>query len=599
MIRYLCILNDQGDTLVEKRWSALHEWTGACREATRQFWELVQEQQQQERLDLSRILAWTDQNGFCDDVSAASGFFCYRRADGLWFLVGVDRRSMVAAGDWPSPATVLDTLDRDLLPFLRERSMGKMSTVWLREHFIAVYELLEEMFEHGVPIVTEPSALQQLVTFPSPIEQLVVNVAGTLDSRLGLDRPNASKRSVSLRGAVASQVRATHSERSSPSEIMVQAASSLWDNLYRTTMDAKRSIPRVLPWSSTATSSRASYLPSRGHSDAIASTSARLNPPTSTGGISGAPAMDNALRGIAPQCHPNAPWRPAQVQHTSEAFLVDVIEHVSVVIDGSQGVPWGWAIRGVLQCQSKLSGTPHLELYLFLQDVQERDLALHAAVCLGRNESRKSSVVLSFIPPDGTFRLASYWLWREPLDASPYPSEKSGMDVFPFRVALHVGERESAPDPVLRIEATITQRTSFPMAIENMLMRIHVRQRCLSKSESSLTVAVIAPTCQLHCSEGEVSWDPISSCLRWHFPRFAALRTARLEGSLSLSTPCVQQALLVTHGDLSFNPLPYSMTGLEIERLQVRGEGRSPFKGMRHLLCAESIQIRPAVSSNL
>ncbi len=594
MIRYLCILNDQGDPLVEKRWSALHEWGGACREALRQFWELVQERQQQHSLP-PRVLLWSDLKGFCDDLSAASGFFCYRQIGDLWFLIGSDNGPLGTGSILVTPTAVLDSLDRDLLPLLRERSMGKLNAIWVREHFIAVYEILEEMYIHGLPLVSEPNVLMQLVSFPGPFDQMVANVAGTIDSHLGLDRPGPSTRFASFRSAVAARLGSSRSEHSSPSEILTMAASSLWDNVYQSAMDVEQSLSRVLPWGSGRPIQRIPrHMPGR-DSEAVSSASQRFAQPTNSVSASEFRNPRGGLRNITPQCHPNAPWRRTPVHHPTEEFLIDMVEHVSAMIDGNQGEIWGWAIRGVLDCRSKLSVTPHLDLHLRLHDVHEKDIAVHTAVRLQTSDSPNTRLVLSFVPPDGAFRLASYWIWREPVSPLSRPAAEHRERLFPFRVTLHVGEQESAQGPVLRILATITQRVALPRHSENLHMSIHVRQNCLSKSESALSESIIATDCRQHRKDSYVTWDPWSQCLHWHVPRIAALHTVRMESILYSSTASAKHTLQVTHGDLSFNALPYRMGGLEIERLQMHGERSLAFKGMRCLLRAECIQIRPRV----
>lgn len=581
MLRYLCILNELGAPLVEKRWSALYEWNGSSRDVIQEFWELIQEQPQR-RSDAAGTLPWSERKGFREAGSRASGFFCYREVNGLWFLAGVDEYPPVSAREWLSAALVLDSLDRHLLPLLKECSRGHLSAQWLREHFVAVYELLEEMHPRGLPLVTEPSVLLQLVTFPSSLEQIMVNVAGALDTRLGLDRWTSMNHSISLRGAVASQVRSVPTERPGPTGIMASAASTLWQNLYRTTSSARRSLPRPFERVSGT------------HSDAVAiQSSASAAQRQSANTVAGHASVLDTRRGIAPQCEPRAPWRPTRVQHATEEFLVDIVETLSATVSGEQGTPVEWAVRGALECQSRLSGCPQLEMQLQCHQVGEREMAFHECALRPERNTSGSALTMSFIPPDGSFRLASYWLWRLIPHSGTHVAVNDSSSVFPLEVILRGGTQTSEQGCFIRVVASIKLHMLGSVTLEHLQLRVYLRMLTPTASARRGSSFRAPASHQLYSNIGSVSWDVSSLCLSWSIAKLDTVRVAHMESVLHADGVPFGESISVTHADLIFAPFAYSLSGLRIERLIIANEHQPAFKGMRHVLRCGVIQVLP------
>ena len=67
----------------------------------------------------------------------------------------------------------------------------------LRDNFVTVYQLLDEMVDHGVPVHTEPNVLQQLVLEPGKMRSMVNAVTG--GSQVGEELPQATLGSVPWR----------------------------------------------------------------------------------------------------------------------------------------------------------------------------------------------------------------------------------------------------------------------------------------------------------------------------------------------------------------------------------------------------------------
>lgn len=124
------------------------------------------------------------------------------------------------------------------------------------------------------------------------------------------------------------------------------------------------------------------------------------------------------------------PWRRLGVKYVTNEIYFDLVEQVDAVIDASaaanavvsigsggyRGVGGGRGglaagqklvknqIFGVIQCSCRLSGVPDLSLS-FNHPSLLKDVKLHRCVRISKFHRDK---VVSFVPPDGDFRLLTY-----------------------------------------------------------------------------------------------------------------------------------------------------------------------------------------------
>ncbi|EDM09018.1 adaptor-related protein complex 3, mu 2 subunit, isoform CRA_b [Rattus norvegicus] len=97
------------------------------------------------------------------------------------------------------------------------------------------------------------------------------------------------------------------------------------------------------------------------------------------------------------------PWRRTGVKYTNNEAYFDVVEEIDAIIDKS-GSTVTAEIQGVIDACVKLTGMPDLTLS-FMNPRLLDDVSFHPCVRFKRWESER---ILSFIPPDGNFRLLSY-----------------------------------------------------------------------------------------------------------------------------------------------------------------------------------------------
>ena len=146
----------------------------------------------------------------------------------------------------------------------------------------------------------------------------------------------------------------------------------------------------------------------------------------------------------------NVPWRRADVKYTNNEAYFDLIEEVDAIIDKAGGTvfaeisgdylflfsinnhddqtkkhvifflsshkryPW-YCIAGRIDCCVRLSGTPDLNLSFVNPRIMD-DVSFHPCVRLKRWETER---LLSFVPPDGNFRLMEYHVGSQSVVAIP------------------------------------------------------------------------------------------------------------------------------------------------------------------------------------
>ncbi|RWS18693.1 AP-3 complex subunit mu-1-like protein, partial [Leptotrombidium deliense] len=136
----------------------------------------------------------------------------------------------------------------------------------------------------------------------------------------------------------------------------------------------------------------------------------------------------------------NVPWRRAGVKYTNNEAYFDAIEEIDAIIDKSGSVVSA-EIQGYIDCCIKLSGMPDLSLS-FINPRLFDDVSFHPCVRHRRWESER---VLSFVPPDGNFRLMSYHIGAQNIVSIPVYVRHfiSFKDVGGGKIELHIGPKQT------------------------------------------------------------------------------------------------------------------------------------------------------------
>ncbi|KAL8202225.1 UNVERIFIED_CONTAM: AP-3 complex subunit mu-1, partial [Gekko kuhli] len=254
----------------------------------------------------------------------------------------------------------------------------------------------------------------------------------------------------------------------------------------------------------------------------------------------------------------NIPWRRAGVKYTNNEAYFDVVEEIDAIIDKSGSTVFA-EIQGVIDACIKLSGMPDLSLS-FMNPRLLDDVSFHPCIRFKRWESER---VLSFIPPDGNFRLISYRVSSQNLVAIP---------VY-VKHAITFKENSSCG----RFEVTIGPKQNMGKTVEGVVMTVHMPKAVLNMN--------------LTASQGNYTFDPVMKVLTWDVGKITVQKLPSLKGMVTLQSgapkPEENPSL-----NVQFKIQQLAISGLKVNRLDMYGEKYKPFKGVKYITKAGKFQVR-------
>ena len=253
----------------------------------------------------------------------------------------------------------------------------------------------------------------------------------------------------------------------------------------------------------------------------------------------------------------NIPWRRTGVKYTNNEAYFDVIEEVDAIIDKAGDTVFA-EIQGCIDCSIKLSGMPDLTLSFINPKIFD-DVSFHPCVRFKRWECEK---LLSFIPPDGNFRLMSYHVGSQNAVA------------IPIYVKHIINLKESGG----KLDITIGPKQTVGRVVENVALKITMPKNVLN--------------CNIVSSQGKHSFDTVSKILQWDVGRIDITKLPNIRGSLTLAgnNNLITEANPTINVYFSINQL--AVSGLKVSRLDMYGEKYKPFKGVKYITKAGKFQIR-------
>jgi len=343
------------------------------------------------------------------------------------------------------PLFVIEFLHRVVDTF--EDYFSECTEVSIKDNYVVVYELLDEMLDNGFPLATEANILKELIKPPNMLRTVVNTVTG------------------------------------------------------------KSNVSEVLP----------------------------------TGQLS------------------NIPWRRAGVKYTNNEAYFDVIEEVDAIID-KNGSTVSTEIHGYIDCSVKLSGMPDLTMS-FVNPRLFDDVSFHPCVRYKRWESDR---ILSFVPPDGNFRLVSYHIGSGSVVAIPV-------------YVRHNLSWQGGGSSQGRLDLTVGPKQTMGRTVEEVKIEIPMHKSVLN--------------CSLTPTQGKHSFDPVSKLLVWEVGKIDQSKLPNLRGSVNLVTGATPEP---TNPAISvnFSISQMAVSGLKVNRLDMYGEKYKPFKGVKYLTKAGRFQVR-------
>ncbi|WOO77123.1 AP-3 complex subunit mu-1 [Vanrija pseudolonga] len=266
------------------------------------------------------------------------------------------------------------------------------------------------------------------------------------------------------------------------------------------------------------------------------------------------------------------PWRRQGVRHANNEIYFDIEETLDAIVD-RRGAVLETAVWGRINANSRLSGNPDLVLNLANAKTTLRDPAFHPCV---RHNRWERDAVLSFIPPDGKFKLVEYNS-RAPVKQLP----------------VGLKAKLTTEDNGGRFSLTLTSRMNAH-PLEHITVSIF-----LGASTTSVSATATGEKPPLHTGEssapagrvggGTYEFDPNTHVLKWHLASLVASeRSPSLTGSfVSAGGPTPDPAFSV-----DFSVTGHTYSGLRVDGLKVLGEGYKPFKGVRTTAKSGRIDVR-------
>ncbi|KAI9480759.1 MAG: Mu homology domain-containing protein [Benjaminiella poitrasii] len=438
MINSLFIINKQGKIIIEKHWRGIisRQIVEVFNDECEKFMNSVPDSMKDNGSNRATTTTLKDSYFTRDDVPPVLETNKYWLLnvlrDDLTWLCPVEREV--------DPMLVFEFIHR-IMDILTDY-LGEVSESSIRENFVTVYQLLEEMMDYGYPLTTEPNALKEIIMQPTIMNKMM-NTVG-------------------------------------------------------------------------------------------------------------------AAAGVAPkfpQSMSNIPWRKAGVKYTQNEIYFDIIEEIDATI-AANGTVVSCEAHGSVQANCKLSGMPDLSLNFVNARVIE-DVSFHPCVRYRKWDSEK---VLSFVPPDGHFKLMSYRASLSTYQAMP-------LQIKPQIIASKNGGK---------FDITVYPRSSDGKPIEKIVLTLP-----MPKSATSVNAT---------CNSGQYMYDPVNKSIRWEINKLAQHdRGPLLSGTFSTSESNPELGMSIS---LEFQINMYAVSGLKVDSLRLYHEGYKPYKGVRSMTKAGNIHIR-------
>jgi len=254
----------------------------------------------------------------------------------------------------------------------------------------------------------------------------------------------------------------------------------------------------------------------------------------------------------------NVPWRRTGVKYANNEAYFDVVEEVDAIVDKS-GAVVSAEIHGHIDCVVKLSGMPDLTMS-FMNPRMFDDVSFHPCVRFKRWESER---ILSFVPPDGAFRLMSYLIGSQNAVAIPLYARHN----------VHF-----PPDGQHgRLDLTLGPKQTMGRQLEGVRVEVPMPKSVLN--------------CSLQANQGKYAFDPVNRVLTWDVGKVDPQKLPNIRGTINLasgaSAPESNPSL-----NLSFSINQMAVSGLKVSRLDLYGEKYKPFKGVKYVTKAGRFQVR-------
>ncbi|XP_044483042.1 AP-3 complex subunit mu isoform X1 [Mangifera indica] len=260
--------------------------------------------------------------------------------------------------------------------------------------------------------------------------------------------------------------------------------------------------------------------------------------------------VSETLPGATASC---VPWRTTDVKYANNEVYVDLVEEMDAIIN-RDGVLVKCEIYGEVQVNSLLSGLPDLTLSFVNPSILD-DVRFHPCV---RFRPWESHQILSFVPPDGQFKLMSYRVKK--LKSTP----------------IYVKPQLTSNDGTCRISVMIGIRNDPGKTIDSITLQFQLPPCVLSAD--------------LTANHGEVDILSNKMC-SWSIGRIPKDKAPSLTGTMVLETGLERLHVFPTFL-VGFRIMGIALSGLQIDKLDLKNVPNRLYKGFRALTRAGEYGVR-------
>ncbi|KAG2627913.1 AP-3 complex subunit mu-like isoform X1 [Panicum virgatum] len=269
------------------------------------------------------------------------------------------------------------------------------------------------------------------------------------------------------------------------------------------------------------------------------------------------------------------PWRSTVVKDASNEVYVNIVEELDACVN-REGVLVKCEAYGEVQVNCSLPGVPELTMS-FANPTIINDVTFHPCV---RFRPWESNQVLSFVPPDGQFKLMSYrYIFTSYVSSVPSVCSL-------FDETSRVKKLKKTP---IYVKPQLTSdsgncRVSVMVGIRNDP----------GKPIDSITVQFQLPplivSADLTANYGTVDILADKTCL-WTIGQIPKDKAPVLSGNLRLEEGLAQLHTLPTF-QVKFKIMGVALSGLQIDKLDVKNMPSAPYKGFRAQTQAGKYEVR-------
>jgi len=280
-----------------------------------------------------------------------------------------------------------------------------------------------------------------------------------------------------------------------------------------------------------------------------------IPPPSMFASTKQAITCESNLSGALPEGNlTNTPWRKLGVRYAANEIYFDIIEEMDAIVEPN-GLAVNVEIAGEVQVLCKLTGMPDLSLTFNNPHILD-DVSFHPCVRYNRYEQQK---LVSFVPPDGQFKLMNYRV-KGQLQLPIYVKPQLSWTNTGGRITVLVGIKNSTGKPVEDVVITIPFQKSI--------------------SSANLTT-----------NFGNIHYDDITKICKWTIGKIPNNKTPQIDGTISLppgsSVPDSNPTI-----SAEFKIVMQAASGLKVDSLAVHNERYKPYKGVRSLTKAGKFIVR-------